>query len=243
MTVVAVTGPAGGLGVSTVAAALASTWPDQCVLVECDPSGGDIGAWWDLPASPALASAVAAAPTDWMSIAEHAQPVGAVQVLAAPVRTGEAAVTVASAVQRLLPILAGSTEIDAIVDAGRCGPALPAALAQAALTVVVARQVPGSTRATAAILDRTADVLALCAQRAIPTVVAMAGSDPYPAGEIARYLDVEVFAIADDRLGAAVLAGRPATGRLATRSRLLRSTRLLATAVHHQLASLTAVTR
>ena len=243
MTMVAVTGPAGAQGVSTVAAALASTWPERCVLVECDPSGGDVGAWWDLPASPGLASTVAAAPTDLSAICEHAPLVGTTHVLAAPVRAGEAAVTVTSAVQRLLPILAATTDIDVIVDLGRCGPALPPAVVHAAVVVVVARQVPGSTSATAAIVDRAADVLALCAARAVPATVALIGSDPYPAGEIARYLDADVHRIADDRLGAAVLAGRPATGRLATRSPLLRSTRPLAAALHRQAATSSTVTR
>ena len=193
MTLVAVTGPAGGHGITTVAAALVLAWPGPCVLLECDPSGGDVGAWWDLPAVPALASAVAAAPADVAAVFAHGASVGAsTGALVAPLRSVEAAATVTAATQRVLPILAAAPDVEVIVDAGRSAPQLAPAAAQAAVTVVVARQVPGSTRASGAILERTGDLVEVCKRRSIPTVVVLIGEDLYPLADVARYLNVVV---------------------------------------------------
>ena len=243
MTVIAVTGASGGHGVSTLTAALALVWPAPCLLMECDPSGGDIAGWWDLPASPGLASAVAATPDTADGVLVHATRVrSSVAVLAAPVRSAEASVTVAASVHRILPLLVSAGAIEVLVDAGRSTAQLAGGAQAASVTVVVARQVPGAARATAALLERTADLLDACRRSSMPTLVAAIGQDPFPLGEVARFLGQPVHSVADDLLGAAVLAGRPGRGRMATRSRLLRSVRPLAEALYTQVAELSGAT-
>ena len=195
------------------------------LLTELDPSGGDLAAWLDLPEEPSLKSAVASAPAgEWPVITQHARQITpTLQVLAAPVRTREAAVVVAEATARLLPVLSVLDNIDVIADAGRTTDGLGPVAGAAALVVIVTAQVAGSPRATAAVLDRTAGLVDACTHRAQPVIVAAVGDDPYPTDEIASYLGVACHHIANDPLGAAVIAGRPATGRLASRSRLLRA--------------------
>jgi hypothetical protein len=239
MTVAAFVGVAGSRGCTTVCAAAALTWPNEVVLAELDPSGGDVGAWFDLPEEPALKSAVASAPAgEWPVVVEHARAVTpTLRVLAAPIRSREAAVVVNEASSRLIPVLSALEGTDVLADAGRATGGLGPVAAQAALVVIVASQVPGSPRATAATLDRAAGLVDVCAHRAMPVVVALIGDDPYPIHEISDYLGVPCQHIADDPLGAAVIAGRPATGRLASRSRLLRSAGDLAVRVHTELTA------
>jgi hypothetical protein len=130
---------------------------------------------------------------------------------------------VAEATTRLLPVLSVLDHIDVLADAGRAIDGLGPVAGAAALVVIVTSQVPSSPRATAAVLDRTGGLVDACTHRAQPAIVAIVGDDPYPTDEIASYLGVPCHHIAADPLGAGVLAGRPATGRLASRSRLLRS--------------------
>ncbi len=56
MAIVAVAGDA----CTTTAVALASAWPasDEAILVEADPSGGDLAAWFDMTSSPSLSTVV-----------------------------------------------------------------------------------------------------------------------------------------------------------------------------------------
>ena len=56
MTILAVAGDR----CSTTAVALAASWPagDDVLLVEADPSGGDLAAWFDLPVTPSLSTVV-----------------------------------------------------------------------------------------------------------------------------------------------------------------------------------------
>ena len=229
----------GGRGATTVAGAVGLVTTDDVLLVELDPTGGDLGAWFDLPEEPALKSAVASAPGgEWPVIVEHARPVTpTLRVLAAPIRTREAAAVVAEATTRLVPVLSVLEQANVIVDTGRATSGLGPVAAQADLVVVVIGQVPGSPRATAAVLDRTAGLGDVCTHRAMPVVVAVIGDDPYPIDEIAAYLGVPCQHIADDPLGAAVIAGRAATGRLASRSRLLRSAAQLAGRVRTEIAT------
>ena len=62
MTLIAVCSLKGSPGVTTFSVALAARWPvtDRCVLVECDPSGGDMATRFALASSPGLVSLAAA---------------------------------------------------------------------------------------------------------------------------------------------------------------------------------------
>jgi MinD-like ATPase involved in chromosome partitioning or flagellar assembly len=239
VSLVAVTAVPGSRGVSTVAAALALTWPAEVLLADLDGTGGDLGAWFDLPATPNLTTAIAAAShPNWTTISAHTHlPSVGMQVLAAPVRSREATAAVTEAANRLVPVLSAHPGVHVIADTGRSVGALGPVAAQAATVVVTIAQTPGSTRATAAIIDRTAELLDWCATRAMPTRLAVIGDDPYPTRDIEVHLGRPCHLIPIDPLGAAVIAGRPATGRLATRSRVLRSTARLAHAIHDDLAA------
>jgi hypothetical protein len=239
VSLVAVTAVPGSRGVSTVAAALALTWPSEVLLADVDGSGGDLGAWFDLPATPNLTTAIAAAShPDWPTISAHTHFVSVgLRVLTAPLLTREATAATGEAANRLVPVLSAYPGVHVIADTGRSAGTLGPVAAQAATVVITIAQTPGSTRATAAIIDRTAELLDWCATRAMPTRLAVIGDDPYPTRDIEAHLGRPCHLIATDPLGAAVIAGRPATGRLATRSRLLRSTGRLAQAIHDDLAA------
>ena len=99
---------------TTSATALALGWPagGSVVLVEADPSGGDLAAWFDLPTTPGLASAVAAAPTgSWPVVSDHVQHAHGVGVVVAPGRAGDAEHAFNEAGTRLVPTFAPSSSI------------------------------------------------------------------------------------------------------------------------------------
>ena len=107
MTLIALTTVPGARGATTLAAACGWTWPSPVLLAELDPSGGDLAAWFDLPEEPSLKSAVASAPAgEWPVIAQHAREITPLmQILAAPIRTREAAVVVGPDRHRALRLL------------------------------------------------------------------------------------------------------------------------------------------
>ena len=61
MTLIVVSSVSGAPGVTSLALGMAATWPDEArpVVVECDPSGGDIAARYSLTPSPGLVELVA----------------------------------------------------------------------------------------------------------------------------------------------------------------------------------------
>ncbi len=235
MTTIAVTCPSGTRGATTTTAALALAWSGAIVLAELDPSAGDLAAWWDLTESPGVGTAVTDLHRpDWIT-ANSQQAASGVLVMPAPLRAREAAGAVSEATRSVLPALSAYHDVTVLVDAGRSTHVPAAATAGAAVVVIVAAQVPDAPRATAAVLERTGDLADTFANSAIDAVVAVIGCDPYPVGAIENYVGTTCHAIADDPLGAAVIAGRPATGRLATRSKLIRSIAPLATDLRDQL--------
>lgn len=238
MTVVAVTSASAGRGITTAAAGLALASKRNITVAEMDPTGGDLAAWWDLTETPGIATAITGMSSpDWVTAnAQHAS--SGILVMPAPLRSREASSTVTEALRTVLPTLSAYTEVTAIVDAGASSHVLAPAASEAALVVIVASQIAGSPRATAAMLERTAELADLCASRAIPALVGVIGSDPYRIGDIESFTGTQCRAIADDPMGAAVIAGRPATGRLATRSRLLKSLTPIADEVDDRLDQL-----
>lgn len=223
MTVVAVTAPSAGRGTTTTAAGLALASTRSVFVTEMDSTGGDLAAWWDLTESPGIASAVTGMSSpDWVTANAQRAATG-MYVMPAPLRAHEANSTVSEALRTVLPTLSAYNEVTAIVDAGASTHRLAPAASEAALVVIVASQIAGSPRASAAMLERAGDLADLCASRAIPTIVGVIGTDPYRLSDIETFIGTDCRTIADDPLGAAVIAGRPSTGRLATRSRLLKS--------------------
>ncbi len=214
MGIVAVTGDAA----TTTAVALVAAWPaaSDVVLVEADPSGGDIAAWLDMPVTPSLSTVVTRVLDGaWPEVERHTRLSDAgVRVLPGPARSAEAAQAVGEAGRSLVPTLASLPTPVTVADTGRPQPA-PAAhpfVGAAAVTVLVHRQAQQSARAAAVRLQRLADQLdALAGAPAV--VVAVIGAHPFDVGEIEGFLresggSVPVVGLPFDPLAAAVLAGR-----------------------------------
>ena len=241
MTLLAVCGDAS----TTTAYALAALWPSPDVLlVEVDPSGGDLAAWLDLPEQPGVATAVTMAPTgSWPVIEAQVQRHGPLPVLVMPILAAEAAIAAREAAARLVPTLSALAGVTAIADCGRCVPsALSPVVTQAAIVAVTIRQPSMSPRAAAAHLDRVRELVAALDARAMPTVAVLIGEEPYGASEIAEFLSgpmgtVPVLVLADDPVGAAMVAGREKIGRGFRRSHLAKTATAAASEVAVRLAS------
>jgi hypothetical protein len=228
MSGVAVAGAPGATGVTTTAMLLAAGL-DDAVLVEADPSGGDVAAWMGGADQPGWSSAVAADDRSWLGLERHLQrlPSG-LRVLVAPTRSAEAAVAVRAGLERFGPLLTAMSDVVAVLDCGRItGPT--AATSTALLTVLVVRQQADSAPATVARIDRAAELIGRTRTSAEGRVgLVVVGAVPYRPAEIAAHCQVELFAeLADDRRGAAMVAGGWTIGRGAGRSALARSARPL----------------
>lgn len=226
MTLLAVCGDAS----STTAYALAVGWPTrEVLLMEADPSGGDLAAWLDVPEQPGVATAVASAPSGaWPVVQAQCQRHGELDVLVMPIRAGEAAVAAREAASRLAPTMSALAGLTAIADCGRTNPVgLSSVLTQAAMAVVTVRQPRTSPRAAGAALDRVGELIDALAARALPVVAVVVGEEPYRASEISDYLGgvvpVPVLVLADDPVGAALVAGRDRIGRGFARTQLART--------------------
>ena len=213
--------------VTTLAAALAATWPERrrVLLVEADPAGGTLAAGAGWPEEPGLVSLAAAARRggDPQMLWEHCQQMaGGRAVLAGPASADEAA----SALGMLGPLLSrvGDLDADVVVDCGRLDPG-SAALALwegAERSVLVARPHIADLQAVAAWLERRPVPLG---RLGLVTV----GDGPYPDEEIADALGAEVLArVAWDPRAVAVLLSVPASSRELRVAPLVRAARTLA---------------
>lgn len=224
MSLVAVVGD----GCTTTALGMAATWrsDESCMVAEFDPAGGCLAAWLDVPRSPGLAEAAASSPSGtWSTIQSMVQrSESGVDVLVAPTRAVEAAAVVLAAGASVLPVLAGLDSTVVIADGGRLRGPLSPLVTKADFVVVAHRQHAGSAAAAALGFDRLAELTAQLGVRSIPTVVALIGSRPYAADEVATFVGADtVVALADDPWAAAVLAGRAGSAARLRRSPLMRS--------------------
>ncbi|MGH3625061.1 MAG: chromosome partitioning protein [Sciscionella sp.] len=216
---VAVLSVKGSPGVSTFSVALAARWPSpvRMLLVEADPSGGDVGTRFSLESTPGLLSlAVAARRSDDPALLwQHAQALpGGVPVVAAPPDADRAR----AALSALAPdpaagagiVRAAATAPDTvvIVDCGRID------TGSAAMPIV------GSAEAMVLLTRARADDLAHLARRLpalgrwVPHPVMLLVGDGYSAAEVARELGVSPWGrVPEDPRGAAVLGGRPSARR------------------------------
>lgn len=232
---------------TTTAVALATGWPvtDDALLVEADPAGGDLAAWFDLPVNPSLSTVVTRVRDGaWPDIDRHTRLAGnGLRILPAPARAGEATQAVGESARSLVNSLAALRSPVIVADVGRV-PAAPAShpfVGAAAVTVLVHRQASQSARAAAVRLQRLADQLGTLA--ASPTVVAVVGSQPFDLGEIERFIaesgaTAPLVGLPHDPLAAAVFAGRTGVSpRRLDRLPLLRAARGLADVVGRTLES------
>ncbi len=230
-------------GTTTLAVALAATWPRRrrVLVVELDPAGGTIGAALGWPAEPSLVSLGAAARhrSDPEQIWAHCQRLaGGASVLAAP---GSGA-QVRGATATLAGLLARLDELDAdvLVDVGRLDTGFPPPVAD---LPVAGLPVLGSAEPSRVVLTsrpRLADLNALAnaleqrsdeagTLRAGQLGLVLVGDGPYPDIEVAEALGVEVLGHLPWDPGAVELLGAvPASDRRLRLSPLVRAARSLA---------------
>lgn len=245
MAIIAVAGDA----CTTTAVSLASSWPvsEDAILVEADPSGGDLAAWFDLPTTPSLSTVVTRVLDGaWPEVERMTRLADAgLRVIPAPPRSGEAAQAVSESARSLVTTLATLRSPVVIADTGRLQPS-PAAhpfVGSAAAVVLVHRQAVQSSRAAAVRLQRLAEQLETLLSVPAQVIVAVIGSTPFDLGEIESFLGDSigtppVVGLPVDELAAAVFGGRTGVSvRRLARLPLVRASRDLAAAAERALAT------
>jgi hypothetical protein len=225
---IAVCSVKGSPGVTTFAIALAACWPqpERCVLVECDPSGGDVAIRFSLVSSPGLVSLAAAARrrTDPALLWQHTQSLpGGLPVVVAPPGADQARAALEALVPEgssdvtVLRAPTASPGVVVIADCGRVDPASPVMpVARSADAMVLV------SRAHADALGHLATRLATVGRWSRRPALVLTGPG-YPTSAVERELGVPVIArVPEDRRGAAALSGRSA-GRGPSRSSLGRT--------------------
>lgn len=198
MPVVALVSAKGSPGVTTVAAALAAAAVNRGdgagLLVELDPSGGDVAMLCDRVGEAALVSLAEQlrhSADTYGTVWEHAvdAPLGVPAVLA-PAGAAEASGVIGSLGDRWVPALREATAT-VVVDAGRWEPRSPTArrIAGADVVAVVCAATAPSVEHTRRVVD------ALRATARCPLVVLVVGARPYPGDEIATVLDVPLAGV------------------------------------------------
>ncbi len=237
---------------TSLAVALAARWPTPgAVVVEADPTGGDLAFRFGYRREPGLSELAAdtRAGDEGRDLSAYAQriPLG-VDVVFAPAdqqlnddsppadrqEPGHVVQVVRLVARNCLGLLhSAAADRLVVVDVGRLGwdsPALPLA---AAADVLLLASRPG-VDAIDAVQVRRDRLLRLPGMRASVRLV-LAGPLPCPAREIADAVGLPVVGLLpDDRRGAAVLAGRAKPGWGWTRLELLRAARAIALSLHSE---------
>jgi len=237
-------------GGTTAALALATVWPASRpwpVVVECDPSGGDIAARFNLTPLPGLESLVVAMGRDVMGewggldLGEHTQQLPGkkdlpgVHVVVAPASPTKMIGPLDRLAQNMR--LLAQVEADLVLDCGRLESASMQSetptrrlLQRAGLVIVVVR--PELSE-----LQRLQVWLPVLSSERTDVLVLLSQNGPHSEKEIAATLDVEVLgSLPYDTEGAAAV-GDGVTGRLATRLPLLRAARTVAEGLAGRLAA------
>lgn len=202
----------GSPGATTFAVALAACWPApaRALVVEADPSGGDLGLRFSLSSTPGLVSLAAAARRDDGAdlVWRHTQQLpGGLPVVAAPPDADQARAALSALAPNSVGVLrsaANQPTTAVIVDCGRVDPGSPAESIVRASDVVV-------------LLSRAhADDLAHLPRRLhtvgrwSPNPVLLLVGEGYTTADVARELAVQPLGrVPNDPNGAAVLCGRP----------------------------------
>lgn len=229
MTVIAVCSAKHSPGATTFALAIVTAWASTSgeadmppVLVEADPSGGDLAARLGLAADPGLVSMAAAArhPSSEIDFLGHAQslPCGGMVILG-PTNPDQAEAAVATLASRFS---SGLGELGrGVIDLGRWGRAsgVSDVMRAADLTLVVTRP----DVAGVAHLRERIDLMRGASGGRLGVV--LIGERPYGVQDIKDALGHSmVMAVSLDSDGAQMLLGR-ARARSASRSQLVRSVR------------------
>ena len=232
---------------TTTSVALASAWPasSEALIVEADPSGGDLAAWFDLAMLPSLSTVVTSVfEASWAEIDRQSRLArSGMRLIPAPPSAAEARHAVIQSARSLAPALAALPSPVAIVDAGRPEAAsfTHPLVASAAVTVVVHHQRPLSARAAAVRLQRLADDVEAMSAAPAGLVVAVVGAEPFDFEQIEAFVcssaaGTPVVGLPFDSLAAAVYGGRAGvSARRLARLPLARAARHLAYVVERAL--------
>jgi hypothetical protein len=223
MSVIALASVKQAPGVTTTAVALAAAWGRDAIVVEADPSGGDIAARIRLPLEPGLLTLAASGrhPGARLDLARHTQPLpagGSVVVApAAPELATSALMTVASR----LP--AAFAEQRGIIDCGRLPPAaMSPSAAGADLLLLLAEPT------VAAVEHLRCRVASIGDASQARMAVLLVGDRPYGPADVEAALGVPVLGVvAVDPRGVAAIHAGPG----ARRSLLVRSARSILDAI------------
>lgn len=241
--VVAVVGAKGAPGATTSAVALALGWPRPVLLVDADPSGGDLAAGWlagrvGLDRG-LLSFAVATRHTDTPAAAELAGHVvsipEALRVLVLPglAHAGQSGGLEPRVWTRLLSAATGpwpaseatadesGVRVDVLADCGRIGPDTPWPLLASAGVVLLATRptLRGVHHARYALAALTAGIGDVRRARLL-----VCGPGPYEAGEVGRAVGLKVAAtLPADAAAALVLSDGASPGRGWPRTALARA--------------------
>jgi MinD-like ATPase involved in chromosome partitioning or flagellar assembly len=242
VTMLAVTSAKASPGVTTLAVALAATWPFSVgagpgLVVEADGDGGSLAARLGLGWEPGLVGLATAGrrSVDADAVMAHAQPVGErLGVLCGPPAAQQAQAALASVAGRLADRLAALEGL-VVVDVGRLGlqsPALPLARA-AELCLLVAR--PRLDEA-----QHLASRGRMLVEAGCTVGLVCVGDRPYDPAEVAASAGLElVGVVADDARTARALAEGRAVDRLLRRSELWRTATKLSTVLAERLTAST----
>lgn len=227
MTIWAVGSLRGGSGTTTLAMGLAAAWPPATgrsrVVFEADPAGGVLAARFDeLRADRTIADAAVALRRDFDlgRLLESARSVwGGVPVIPSHPSAEQTTAILVNAAERLAVGLAGSPEVDAIVDVGRLtarSPAVPLARRAAAMLLLSRTRFED----VAGLATRVRELRAAGVE---PLLVAV-GELVYDPEDIAREADLPLFGVLPhDPRSAATLAGEGSRDGRLRRSLLWRT--------------------
>jgi hypothetical protein len=231
MTIVAVCAAGGSAGSTTTAVVVASMLPAgyPTLLTECDPSGGDVAAWAQLPTAPGWSTAVSAGDRSWEAVGDHTQQLpSGLRVMAAPARASQAHTAIGEAARGFTGLLAAAPDVVTVADCGRVELDAPLWATPAQLTLLLVRQCVASAPATVPRVDRAIEALGVLRGTCRQVGVVLVGGAPYRASEIAGALGVELFGVLpEDASGAALVAGGWTVGRRGSRSPLAKAAAVL----------------
>jgi len=227
VTIVAVCEAGGTAASTTTSLLLAATLPRAypAFVAECDPSGGDIAAWAQLPAGPGWSSVVSGTDRNWSAIVDHTQELpSGLRVMTAPARPSQARAAVIEAASGFSTQISTLPEAVMIADCGRVELDAPIWARASQLTLLLLRQAPVSAQATVARVDRTIEALEVLRSSSRQVGVVLIGGSPYPANEVSAVLGVELFGVLpEDAVGAGLVCGGWTVGKRAARSPLAKA--------------------
>jgi len=236
MTLVALCEAPGTSASTTAALALAALAPvgRPTLVLECDPSGGDLAGWAGLHGNPSWSSAVSAPDRSWSGLYRHLQELpSALSVMLAPSSPSRAASVIPDAAERFAPMVSALDDVVAFADCGRS--AGPSGWVDAADLVVVLVRQAASAGATVTRIDRSVE-LARSLQRSRRAGVVVIGERPYAPSDIAVTIGLPLLGVLpDDGPGAALAAGAWTIGKGADRTPLARAASKVSASIHELL--------